>query len=242
MSTSTTSSNMTEQPGFNAAGLAAMSLVAANVGLLILYFALDLTLFQLVLIYWWEILWIGIFSGLKLLTASLFGDPYENRLVHLSRGANLLLSLFAIAKSAGLFFTLLIFTGVGLAAGYETLTGTPGDKFALNNLGLVLRCSLIFAAGHGLSFLINFLALGEFRHARFTTLLGLPFKRSIALILAIAVLLVATQASPGLLSERSFAAILIVAKLMGDFFLHKRERRSLSTRPSIDPSKQHAPS
>lgn len=219
---------MANEKALNGAGIAALSLIFANVGLLFLYFALNLTLYQLVLIYWWEIFWIGAFSGLKLLTASLFGNPYENRFLHLSRGASLLVSMFAIAKSAGLFFTLLAMTGVGLVAGYEALTGTPGDKFAFDQLGLVLQCSLIFAVGHGLSFLINFVLLGEFRQARFSALLGLPFKRSIALILAIAVLLVAMRASPGLLSERSFAAILIVAKLAGDHLLHKRERRSLA--------------
>lgn len=228
MSSSSSSPGIVNEQGLNAAGLAALSLLFANVGLLFLFFALNLTLFQLVLIYWWEIFWIGIFSGLKLLTASLLGNPYENRVVHFSRGTSLLVSLFAIAKSAGLFFTLLVMTGVGLVAGYEALTGAPGNQFALDQVGLMLQCSLIFAVGHGLSFVVNFVLLGEFRHARFATLLGLPFKRSLGLVLAIAVLLVATQASPGMLSERSFAAILIVAKLGGDYLLHKRERQSLT--------------
>ena len=62
--------------------LGAVSLLAANLGLLFLYFAYNLSLYQLVVIYWWECLWIGIFSAIKLIVSSLLGDPYENRFAH----------------------------------------------------------------------------------------------------------------------------------------------------------------
>ena len=73
--------------GQGARALAALSLLAANVGFLALFIVFDLTLFELVVVYWLELLWIGLFSGLKLLTASLFGSPYENRWVDVSVGA-----------------------------------------------------------------------------------------------------------------------------------------------------------
>ena len=44
-------------------GVAALTLFAANAGMLFLYFALDLTLFQLVVVYWFEALWVGLFRA-----------------------------------------------------------------------------------------------------------------------------------------------------------------------------------
>lgn len=203
-----------------------LSLFAANVGMLVLYFALDLTLFELVVVYWFEALWVGVFSGLKLLTASLFGNPYENRWIDVSRGAGFLLSLFAIAKSAGAFLFLIVIAFVALVVAQQELTGVDGNDFFAEQLPLLLKCSLIFVAGHGLSFIINFLVLGEFRRARFTTLLWLPFKRALALFVTIAAAVTALHQWPGVLTYTSFAAILICVKLLWDLFLHWRERRT----------------
>lgn len=208
---------------------AALSLFAANLGMLIIYVLFDLTLFQLVLVYWWEALWIGLFSGLKLLTASLFGNPFENRWIDVSRGSGIFLSLFAIMKSGVAFLILLVFSGVALVVAQQELTGTPGNDFVREQAGLMLKCSLLFLVGHGISFVINFLILGEFRHARFGTLLWLPFKRALALFVTIVASLTTIQAYPGVLTDTYFAAILIAAKLGWDYLLHRRERRSFST-------------
>lgn len=209
--------------------VAALTLFAANAGMLFLYFALDLTLFQLVVVYWFEALWVGLFSGLKLLTASLFGDPYENRWVDVSPGGSFLISLFAIMKSGGAFIFILVITGVALVVAHEELTGLDGDDFVRTQGLLLLKCSLLFLVGHGLSFMINFLFLGEFRRARALTLLWLPFKRSLALFVTIAAALTAIQTWPGVLTYTTFAALLIVVKLTWDYFLHRRERHSFST-------------
>ena len=101
--------------GFGPRQFALMSLFITNAGMIFLYFALNLTLFQLVVVYWFETLWIGLFAGLRLLTASLFGDPYENRWVDVSPGASFFMSLFAIAKSGGTFFFIFIITEIGRA-------------------------------------------------------------------------------------------------------------------------------
>ncbi len=207
---------------------AGLSLFAANAGMLFLYFALDLTLFEVVVVYWFEALWVGLFSGLKLLTASLFGDPYENRWVDVSRGASLLMSLFAIAKSGGAFLFLIVITFVALVVAQQELTGVDGGEFMEQQLPLLLKCSLLFVAGHGLSFIVNFIVRGEFRRARFVTLLWLPFKRALALFVTIVAALTALQQWPGVLTYTSFAAILIVVKLSWDLFLHWRERRSFA--------------
>ena len=209
-------------------GVAALSLFAANAGLLVLYFLLDLTLFQLVFVYWWEALWIGLFSGLKLLTASLFGSPYENRWVDVSRGSGLFLSLLAMVKSAGVFMILLMLTGVALVVAQQELSGTDGSDFVREQATLILKCSLLFLLSHGLSFILNFLMLGEFRRARFGTLLWQPFKRSLALFVTVVASLTALQAYPGILGMTTYPALLIVVKLAWDYYLHKRERLSFT--------------
>ncbi|MGI9233250.1 MAG: DUF6498-containing protein [Woeseiaceae bacterium] len=208
--------------------VAALSLIAANTLLLLIYLAFDLTLFQIVVVYWWEALWVGLFSGLKLMTASVFGSPYENRWIGVSRGASFLMSLFVIVKAGGAFLFSLMLTGVALVVAYQELTGTDGSEFVREQGGLILRCSLIFLLSHGVSFVINFLFLGEFRRAKFTTLLWLPFKRSIALFVAIAASVTAIQAYPGILNSTTYAAILIAIKLSWDYVLHRRERFSFT--------------
>jgi len=210
-------------------GFAALSLFAANAGMLFLYFAFDLTLFEVVVVYWFEALWVGLYSGLKLLTASLFGDPLENRWVDVGRFSALLLSLYAIAKAGFAFLFLIVITGVALVVANESLTGTPGNDFVAEQGPLLLKCSLLFFVGHGLSFIINFVVLGEFRQARFGTLLWLPFKRALALFVTIVGALTAMQTWPGVLTYTSFAVLLIAVKLAWDWFLHTRERRSFST-------------
>lgn len=207
---------------------AGLSLVAANAGMLFLYFALDLTLFQVVVVYWFEALWVGLFSGLKLLTASLFGSPYENRWIDVSRGTGFFMSLFAIAKSGGAFLFLIVVTFIALVVAQQELTGLEGTDFVEQQLPLLLKCSLLFAVGHGLSFIINFLVRGEFHSARFTTLLWLPFKRALALFVTIVAALTALQQWPGVLTYTSFAALLIIVKLSWDVFLHWRERRAFA--------------
>ncbi len=214
--------------------IAALSLFAANAGVLFLYFALDLTLFQVVVVYWFEALWVGLFSGLKLLTASLFGDPYENRWVDMSPGASFFMSLFAIGKSGGAFLFLIVITFTALVVAQEQLTGTDGNDFVREQLPLLLKCSLLFVAGHGLSFILNFLMLGEYRRARFTTLLWLPFKRALALFVTIVAALAALQRWPGVLTYTTFAALLIAVKLGWDLFLHWRERRSFAHEPGAE--------
>jgi hypothetical protein len=212
-----------------ASSVAALSLFAANAGLLLIYFAFDLTLFQLVFVYWWEALWIGLYSGLKLLTASLFGSPYENRWLEVSRGSSLVMSLYAIIKAGGAFLLLLILAGLALIVAQQDLTGTDGTEFIREQSGLILNCSLLFLFGHGLSFIVNFLFLGEFRRARFGSLLWLPFKRSVALFVTVVASLTAIQIYPDILTSTSYATLLIAIKLAWDYFLHRRERLSFST-------------
>ncbi len=223
---------------FSAGAIAALTLPIANAGLLFIYIAFDLTLFQIILVYWWEALWIGLFSGLKLLAASLFGDPYENKWVHVSWGSSFLISIFAIIKSGAAFITLLALTGAALVFAHESLTGIPGNDFVIDQIELILKISMLFFVGHGISFVTNFLFRGEFRHARISTLVWLPFRRCLALFVAVVAALIVIVAYPDVLSYTGFALILIGSKLAWDFVLHGRERRSLAADSRLDNSAQ----
>ena len=89
---------------------------------------------------------------------------------------------------------------------------------------LLIKCSLLFAAGHGISFVINFIVLREFRTARFLPLIWLPFKRALALFVTIAIAVSVLAKWPDVLDATTFPAILILVKISWDFFLHRRER------------------
>lgn len=210
------------------AGIGAASLVLANAGLAYIYFHFDLTLYQLVLIYWWECLWIGLFSAFKLIVASAIGDPYSNRYVRSTAGGRLVISIILIVSVSTAFGSVLGLTGMGLLWAGEALPGTGEADRSINHIGLILGSSLLFLLGHGLSFIVNFLALGEFRRARVGTLLLLPFKRCLALFTCIAIAVGVVVKVPALASASVFAAIVIVLKILWDIWLHLRERQAFA--------------
>ncbi len=208
--------------------MSAATLVLANLAFLVIYVAYDLSLFQLAAVYWWECLWIGVFSALKLVTASLLGDPYENRWVGFSTGANVLTSIVAIVLIAGEFLGIFAILGFVIVFVFHALTGIDQGELMRDALGPVLGSSLLFLVGHGLSFVANFLVGGEFRTARAATLLTLPFTRCLALIAAIVVAFLVAFLLPGFANTAGFVTVLILLKLSWDYVLHKRERKALA--------------
>ena len=212
--------------------ISAATLVLANLAFLVIYVVYDLSLFQLAAVYWWECLWIGVFSALKLITASLFGDPYENRWAEFSTGANVVTSIVAIVFVAGEFLGIFAILGFVILFVFHALTGIDQAELMRDALGPVLGSSLLFLVGHGLSFVGNFLVGGEFRTARATTLLTLPFKRCIALIAAIVVAFTAAWLLPGFANTAGFVILLVVLKLSWDYVLHRRERSAFASAAS----------
>jgi len=210
------------------AGIGAASLVLANAGLAFIYFRFDLTLYQLVLVYWWECLWIGLFSAFKLIVASAIGDPYSNRYVSSTAGGRVVLSIILVVSVSTAFGSVLGLTGMSLLWVGEALPGSGEADRAINHIVLILGSSLLFLLGHGLSFIVNFLALGEFRRARVGTLLLLPFKRCLALFSCIAIAAGVVVKVPALASASAFAAIVIVLKILWDTWLHLRERQAFA--------------
>ena len=198
-------------------GLSAISLIVANATVLFLLLHYDLSPIQVVLVYWCECVWIGLFSAAKLALASVIGDPYENRWATFSKG-----SAFFCSSA---FFSVLGAVLVLVVSVQHLLGAANSGLEALEHIPLVLGTSMVLLVSHGISFVVNFLILGEYRRARLGDLITLPFKRSLALLAAILLGLVVVVLVPWLASTTLFAAIVIVLKVLWDLRLHNRERQ-----------------
>ncbi|HNP34678.1 MAG TPA: DUF6498-containing protein [Woeseiaceae bacterium] len=208
-------------------GIGAASLLLANSGFLILFLVYDLSLYQLVVVYWCECFWVGAFSVLKLGVASLLGDPFQNRYVNVSRGSGLFLSFLTVWFTSGLFFSLLAMLGLLIFSPLFNATESVTDS-PMENLSFLASITVLLAAAHGISFIANFLCAGEYKHARFGTLLALPFKRCLSMLGAAMLAAVVVYALPELASTMTFALVIIVMKFVADLRLHRGERASLS--------------
>ena len=212
-------------------GIGAISLIVANTLLLYLYFWHDVTLFQLVLVFWCECVWVGVFSAIKLIVASVAGDPYENSWVEFSSGTSLFTSVIIIGFAGGAFLTLLGLMLMFLLSVNDSLPlGNEADELR-NHIGLVVGASLLLMAAHAISLVANFFVGREYRTAKAGPLLLLPFKRSLALLFAIIVSIIFVVFLPGIANTTVFACVVIAIKVAWDYRLHRAERRVLGDSP-----------
>ena len=209
------------------ASLGALSLLAANAGLLLLYFAYDLSLFQLVVVLWVECFWIGLYSAIKLLTASIIGNPYENNYVHVTRGSSFLLSVIAIFFVTAEFIAIFGATGIAIFFIQDAMSVGDTGELVTDDLGVVLLGSMLFFVGHGISYVVNFIILGEYRTATFGKLLTLPFKRCLGLFFSIALTGGVLAFVPQFATTTVFAVLLLTLKVLWDYRLHLKEREVL---------------
>jgi hypothetical protein len=209
----------------NRFGLDALTLIVANVGLGWFVLAYGVTPFQLVLVFWCECFWIGAFNAVKLLVASVIGNPFENRVVEVSPGAALFTSLFVIFLASSAFLTLLGLMLLAILAANESLVLSSRADEPLNQIGLALGASLVLMAGHAVSFVVNFVLLGEFRNARLGMLVAQPFRRCAALFAAIFISIALIAVFPRLATTAAFGVLVLVAKIAWDLRLHFTERR-----------------
>ena len=209
-------------------GASVIVLLAANSGVLFLFMAYDLNVAQLIIIYWWESLWVGLFCVAKLITASVAGDPYRNRLSEVSRGAALLTSVAAIGLTAGQFLGIFALLGFTIGAGLQNFSDASMGELIIRDAALLVGLSLMLFVGHAFSFLVNFLALGEYKTARASTLISLPFVRTLALLVTIVGACAVAAVVPQIASSWAFSGAAIALKVLLDYRLHLRERRSLN--------------
>ena len=208
-------------------GIGALALFVANATLLLLYLVYDLTLFQLVIVFWLECFWVGFFSALKIIAASLLGDPYGNRYVDVSPGAGLVISLLTIGFVSAEFLGLFAIVGIAIAFAAEAVTDTSMDNMVFDSIGLMFGSAALFFVGHGISFIANFIIMREYKTAKVGALLALPFRRCLALLGAIIIAFTITLLVPDFSSTTGFAILLLALKVFWDFRLHMSERRAL---------------
>jgi len=208
-------------------GVGALALFVANATLLLLYLFYDLTLFQLVIVFWLECFWVGFFSALKIIAASLLGDPYDNRYIDVSPGAGLVISLLTVGFVSAEFLGLFAIVGIAIAFAAEAVTDTSMDNMVFDSIGLMFGSAALFFVGHGISFIANFIVMREYKTAKVGSLIALPFRRCLALLGAIIIAFAITLLVPDFSSTTGFAILLLALKVFWDFRLHMSERRSL---------------
>ena len=210
------------------ASVGALSLLAANAGLLLMYFAYDLSPFQLVVVLWTECFWIGFYSGIKLLTASIIGNPYENKYVHVSRGSSFLMSFIAICFVTTEFLAIFGVVGIAIFFIRDAMSANGPVGFIMDDLGAVILASVLFFIGHGISYVVNFVILGEYKTATAGKLLTLPFRRCFSLFFSIALCASVLIIVPQFATTTLFAVLLLMLKVAWDYQLHLKERKALA--------------
>ncbi len=231
MSTRPVTSASDWRPSIDGAGVGALGLIVANIAVVWLVFAFDVTPFQLVFVFWCECLWIGLFNALKLLAAGMFGNPFANRFADVSSGAAVFSALLIIAVASMPFFAMLGAVLLAILFANDWLALSAAADAPLAQIGVVIGASGALAAGHALSFVVNFLLLGEFRAATVRMLVMQPFRRCGALLLAVAVSLTAAALTPALATTAVFGALVLVVKVVLDLRLHVAERRRFARTP-----------
>lgn len=207
------------------AGLIGM--VGANLGILVVYVRYDLDLFQLLAVYWWEGLWIGVFCALRLVVASLIGDPYSNRIAHVSKSASLFLSLLALGFVATQFLTVFFLVGFFLVTSFSEVSGSDPSELLAHGLGPVLGSSLLFLISHGITFVAWFIIGREYRNVTAFSLLALPLRRCISLGATIFVAAICALYLPQFSGVATFGFLVIALKLFFDYRTQVKEGRQI---------------
>ena len=199
------------------------SVLLANLGVLLFYFYFDLSLLQLVFVYWWECVWIGAFAWLKMLVVSIFAKPFDTQRVNVSRGLSFVLTLIVLSFVAGKYLGLLGLIALAVAWVAVEVLGYEGIGFLHEMIDPVLLVSLWLLLSHLFLFVSRFLLGGEFRAARYSGLIAWSYARCGTLLIA----MIAGLVFIALFPEQAplFAAVLIVVKFCGDCLLTQVEMR-----------------
>lgn len=205
-----------------------IALLAANGGIAVCYFAFDLGLLQLAVVYWWECLWIGIFCVLKLLVAALLGDPYGDGDGELSRLSNVVSAILGVWYVGAKFLVVFFVLGLVLVGVFQGLGGVDQGRILETVVGPALACSILPLAAHGFSFYSNFIARREYMTARSKALLSLPFRRCAALVAGVFLAALGAYFIPGLADTAGFAVLVVLVKLLWDTRAHRKERLVLA--------------
>lgn len=194
-----------------------------NLAVLVLYLVFGFTLLQLIFVFWWECVWVGLVSWLKLLLMALLSSPFDNRYASFSRGSSVLLSLVILSVTAGKYVAVLgmiALVMIGVSVEVFGVNGWDVIEQLMDPLLLEVACWLLLS--HVAAFLFHFLWGGEFRSGRWFGMLAWSYARIGALAAAIVVGLLWAAYQPGY--PQLFGAVVVIAKIAGDHWLSRAER------------------
>lgn len=214
--------------------LSVAALIAANCVPLLGVLLFGWSTFQIVLLYWFENVVLGVVNVLKMLACS--PDPTLVKPQHEmpAEGENNPL----LTHSPKLFFVPFfivhygIFCGVHVVFVFALLSGggpfgkgdSASDELSLN----LLIAALAFTGSHVVSFFANYLGREEYRRTTLPDLMQAPYPRMVVLHVAIVLGAFATIA---LGSPLFLLLILIVGKTLLDLKLHLREHEAAEREP-----------
>jgi len=207
-----------------------IALVAANLVPLVGVFLFHWEVFPLLFLFWMENVVVGVSNVLKMLFAApsdpvrwlakLFIIPFF--CVHYG-GFALVHGVFVIAFFGG---------GLKDQHGLFPSVDTLRQIVIQNQLGWPLLC---LAVSHGISFVHNYLWLGEYRQAKLQALMAQPYGRVVVLHLTI---LGGGALMMALHSPTAGLVVLVLLKTAIDLAAHLRERRKFAAQDGDEPEEQ----
>lgn len=181
-----------------------LSLVGVNLYLLFEMLNGRINVFQVILLYWFENVIIGIFNVAKMALAK--GDSLDPNQFNTSKYFRIPFfivhyGMFCLVHGIFLFFII--------------------SKYLPNSFQIIITNGLLLFLSHGFSFIHNYLISGEYKTAKINSLFFQPYKRVVLvhLVIMIGFFLTLTNSSNTLLP-----IILIVLKIIIDSTMHIIER------------------
>lgn len=196
-------------------GLAVVALIAVNLVPVVGVLFLDWSVGTLVFLYWFENAVVGAWNAAKLLLAA--GADSDGDAVPLRvRDENVPDVLFFLVHYGGFWLGHGVFVALWFVVPDPSVPGAIDGWHAVAFAGLV--CS------HGISFLQNFVQGGEYRTVTTDELFLQPYRRVIALHVAI---LVGAQVVDSAGAPIGGLLLLVLFKTVFDLYEHLREHRRL---------------
>ena len=212
--------------------LSAISLIASNLVVAVIALLQQWGFFSLLMIYWFEAVTIGIYAVCRICVVCWFGEPLGRHIGVANTFTRIVLSIVAVT------FFVVKFAGFALGLGFA-IAVMPGmlveddgtSRFdaiveALESAGpglLTAWGSLLLS--HGLSFVLNFVIRGEYKHTNAFKLLFLPYVRMSLVMVVLAGGFGALVAVPHLAPTAGFALGAIALKTLVDLISHRFEHR-----------------
>ena len=211
----------TAEPPRDRAVASTIALVLANLVPLIGVLALGWKVFPLIFLYWLENVVIGGFNVLKMLLAD--PDRPNEWLAKLGMIPVFCLQfgIYTLMLGAVVF---IVFGDGAVTAPFTSPMPTPALVLATVRATGTGWTFIALMLSHGVSFVMDYLMGGEYRHAELRQLLSQPYERVVILQLAV---MVGAYVVAELHSAIPALMVLVGCKISADLHAHRRERQKL---------------